>query len=66
MIYVWYKLCICDVLEGIWLSFVRVWVYNIFDDVIVYVFIEEEYDKRFENVVRVLSSKGLMLNCEKC
>ena len=27
---------------------------------------EEEHDKRFENVVRVLSSRGLTLNRDKC
>ena len=27
---------------------------------------EEEHDKRFENVVRVLSSSGLTLNRDKC
>ena len=27
---------------------------------------EEEHDRRFENVVRVLSSRGLTLNRDKC
>ena len=27
---------------------------------------EEEHDKRFENVARVLSSRGLTLNRDKC
>ena len=67
MAYVRYKLCardyqkvICEVLqdcEG---------VHNILDDVIVHAATEEEHDQRFENVVRVLSSKGLMLNRDKC
>ena len=34
-------------------------VHNILDDVIVHAAMEEENDQRFENVVRVLSSKGL-------
>jgi len=37
-------------------------VHNILDDVIVHAATEEEHDQRFENVVRVLSSKGLTLN----
>ena len=36
-------------------------VHNIVDDVIVHAD-TEEHDQRFENVVRVLSSKGLTLN----
>ena len=40
--------------------------HNILDDVIVHATTEEEHDQRFENVVRVLSSKGLTLNCNKC
>ena len=40
-------------------------VHNILDDVIVHAPTEEEHEKRFENVVRVLSSKGLMLNRDK-
>ena len=35
-------------------------------DVIVHAPTEEEHDKRFENVVRVLSSRGLTLNRDKC
>ena len=41
-------------------------VHNILDDVIVHAPTEEEHDKRFENVVRVLSRKGLTLNRDKC
>ena len=41
-------------------------VHNIRDDVIVHATTEEEHDERFENVVRVLSSKGLTLNRNKC
>ena len=41
-------------------------VHNIIDDVIVHAPTEEEHDKRFENVIRVLSSKGLTLNRDKC
>ena len=41
-------------------------VHNILDDVIVPATTEEEHDQRFENVVRVLSSKGLTLNRNKC
>ena len=41
-------------------------VHNISDDVIVHATTEEEHDERFENVVRVLSSKGLTLNRNKC
>ena len=41
-------------------------VHNILDDVIVHAATEEEHDQRFENVVRVLSSKGLTLNHDKC
>ena len=37
-------------------------VHNILDDVIVHAATEEEHDQRFENVVRVLSNKGLTLN----
>ena len=33
--------------------------HNILEDVIVHAPTEEEYDKRFENVARVLSSRGL-------
>ena len=40
--------------------------HNILDDVIVHATTEEEHDQRFENVVRVLSSKGLTLNRNKC
>ena len=40
--------------------------HNILDDVIVHASTEEEHDQRFENVVRVLSSKGLTLNRNKC
>ena len=40
--------------------------HNIIDDVIVHATTEEEHDHRFENVVRVLSSKGLTLNRKKC
>ncbi|KAL9967186.1 hypothetical protein ACROYT_G025364 [Oculina patagonica] len=40
--------------------------HNILDDVIVHAATEEEHDRRFENVVRVLSSKGLTLNRDKC
>ena len=40
--------------------------HNILDDVIVHAPTEEERDKRFENVVRVLSSRGLTLNRDKC
>ena len=40
--------------------------HNILDDVIVHTPTEEEQDKRFENVVRVLSSRGLTLNRDKC
>ena len=38
----------------------------ILDDVIVHAPTEEEHDKRFENVVRVLSSRRLTLNRDKC
>ena len=41
-------------------------VHNILDDVIVHAATEEEHDQRSENVVRVLSSKDLMLNLNKC
>ena len=40
--------------------------HNILDDVILHAPTEEEHDKRFENVVRVLSSGGLTLNRDKC
>ena len=40
--------------------------HNILDDVIVHASTEEEHDRRFENVVRVLSSRRLMLNSDKC
>ena len=40
--------------------------HNILDDVIVHATTEEEHDHRYENVVRVLSSKGLTLNRNKC
>ena len=40
-------------------------VHNVGDDVIVHATTEEEHDERFENVVRVLSSKSLMLNRNK-
>ena len=40
--------------------------HNILDDVIVHTPTEEEHDKRFENVVRVMSSRGLTLNRDKC
>ena len=40
--------------------------HNILDDVMVHATTEEEHDHRFENVVRVLSSKGLTLNRNKC
>ena len=40
--------------------------HNILDHVIVHAPTEEERDKRFENVVRVLSSRGLTLNRDKC
>ena len=40
--------------------------HNILDDVIVNAPTEEEHDKRFENVVRVVSSRGLTLNRDKC
>ena len=40
--------------------------HNILDDVMVHAPTEEEYDKRFENVVQVLSSRGLTLNRDKC
>ena len=40
--------------------------HNILDDVIVHAPTEEEHDKRFENVVRELSSRGLTLNQDKC
>ena len=36
------------------------------DDVIVHAPTEEEHDKRFQSVVRVLSSKGLTLNRDNC
>ena len=55
-----YQKVICQVLqdcEG---------AHNILDDVIVHATTEEEHYHRFENVVRVLSSKGLTLNCYKC
>ena len=41
-------------------------VHNILHDVIVHATTEEEHDQRFENVVRVMSSKGLTLNGGKC
>ena len=40
-------------------------VQNILDDVIVHADIEEENDGRFDNKVRVLSSKGSTLNRDK-
>ena len=40
--------------------------HNILDDVIVHAPTKEEHEKRFENVVRVLSTKGLALNRDKC
>ena len=40
-------------------------VRNFLDDVIVHAATEEEHDKRFENVYRVLSSKGLTLKRDK-
>ena len=40
-------------------------VHNILH-VIVYAATEEEHDQRFWNVVRVLTSKGLTLNRDKC
>ena len=40
--------------------------HNILDDVMVHATTEEEHDHRFGNVVRVLSSKGLTLNRNKC
>ena len=40
--------------------------HNILDHVIVHAPTEEERDKRFENVVRVLSSRELTLNRDKC
>ena len=40
--------------------------HNILYDVIVHAPTEEEHDKRFENVVRELSSRGLTLNQDKC
>ena len=40
--------------------------HNILDDVIVHAPTQEEHDKRFENVVRVLSSRWLTLNRDKC
>ena len=40
--------------------------HNILDHVIVHAPTEEERDKRFENVVRVLSSRRLTLNRDKC
>ena len=40
--------------------------HNILDDVMVHATTEEEHYHRFENVVRVLSSKGLTLNRNKC
>ena len=40
--------------------------HNILEDVIVHAPTAEEHDKRFENVVRVLSSRGLTLNRDKC
>ena len=40
--------------------------HNILEDVIVHAPTEEEHDKRFENVVRELSSRGLTLNQDKC
>jgi len=41
-------------------------VHNVLGDVIVHAPTEEEHGKRFENVVRVMNSKGLTLNCDKC
>ena len=41
-------------------------VQSILDDVVVHAATEEEHDQRFENVVRVLSSKGFTLNHSKC
>ena len=40
--------------------------HNILDDVIVHAPTKEEHDKRFENVVRVLRTKGLTLNRDRC
>ena len=40
--------------------------HNIIFLMIVHAPTEEEHDKRFENVVRVLSSRGLTLNRDKC
>lgn len=41
-------------------------VHNILDDVLVHAATEEENEWRFQNVVTVLSSKGLTLNSNKC
>ena len=40
--------------------------HNFLDDVIVHASTEEKHDKRFQNVVRVLSSRGWTLNRDKC
>ena len=40
--------------------------HNILDDIIVHAPTEEKHDKRFENVVRVLNSRGWTLNRDKC
>ena len=40
--------------------------HNILDDVIVNAPTEEEHNKRFENVVQVVHSRGLTLNRDKC
>ena len=40
--------------------------HNILDDVTVHAPTEEEHDRRFENVVRVLSSMALTLNRDRC
>lgn len=40
--------------------------HNVFDGVIVHALVEEEHDRRFENVIGLLSSLGMTLKCGKC
>ena len=66
--YVWYKLRTRDMYKEIIHQFLQdcEGVHNILDDVLVHAATEEENYQRFENVVTVLSSKGLTLNSNKC
>ena len=40
--------------------------HNISDGVIIHALVEEEHDRRFENIIRLLSSLGMTLKCGKC